>query len=134
MATPPLPYLEPGSARWIYPIGSLVRSGAVVAFGSDWSVSSANPLEELEVAVTRMGPQGETKEPFIPEERIDLPEALAAFTINAAYVNFQEKTTGSIEVGKLADLVVLDHNLFTIEPEAISEPKAVLTLLAGSPW
>ena len=126
-----LPFLEPGRARWIYPIGSLYRSGAVIAFGSDWSVSSPNPLEELEVAVTRMGPQGETKDPFIPEERIDLPEALAAFTINAAYVNFQDDKTGSIETGKLADLVVLDHNLFTIKPEAISDTKVLLTLLGG---
>src|SRR5207249_4506717 len=106
---------------------------SVVAFGSDWSVSSANPLEELEVAVTRMGSNGETKEPFIPEERIDLPEALAAFTINAAYVNFQDDKTGSIEPGKLADLIVLDRNLFTIKPEAISDAKVVLTLLGGSP-
>jgi predicted amidohydrolase YtcJ len=128
-----LPFLEPERARWIYPIGSLYRSGAVIAFGSDWSVSSPNPLEELEVAVTRMGPQGETKEPFIPEERIDLPEALAAFTINAAYVNFQDDKTGSIETGKLADLVVLDHNLFTIKPEAISDTKVLLTLLDGQP-
>jgi predicted amidohydrolase YtcJ len=126
-----LPFLEPERARWIYPIGSLYRSGAVVAFGSDWSVSSANPLEEIEVAVTRMGAAGETKEPFIPEERIDLPEALAAFTINAAYVNFQDERTGSIEVGKLADLIVLDKNLFTIKPEAISDAKVVLTLLGG---
>jgi len=128
-----LPFLEPERARWIYPIGSLYRSGAVIAFGSDWSVSSPNPLEELEVAVTRMGPQGETKEPFIPEERIDLPEALAAFTINAAYVNFQDDKTGSIEIGKRADLVVLDHNLFTIKPEAISDTKVLLTLLDGQP-
>ena len=133
MAKLTLPYLEADSARWIYPIGSLLRSGAVVAFGSDWSVSSANPLEELEVALTRMGPLGETKEPFIPEERIDLPEALAAFTINAAYVNFQEDKTGSIQVGKLADLIVLDHNLFTIEPAAISDTKVLLTLLGGQP-
>ena len=128
-----LPFLEPERARWLYPIGSLYRSGAVVAFGSDWSVSSPNPLEEIETAVTRMGANGETKEPFIPEERIDLPEALAAFTINAAYVNFQEDRTGSIEPGKLADLIVLDHNLFAIKPEAISDAKVVLTLLGGQP-
>jgi predicted amidohydrolase YtcJ len=126
-----LPFLEPERARWLYPIGSLYRSGAVVAFGSDWSVSSPNPLEELETAVTRMGAGGETKEPFIPEERIDLPEALAAFTINAAYVNFQEDKTGSIEAGKLADLIVLDHNLFSIKPEAISDTEVVLTLFGG---
>lgn len=128
-----LPYLEPDQARYIYPIASLEKSGAVVAFGSDWSVSSANPLEEIEVAVTRMGPLGETKEPFLPDERIDLPEALAAFTINAAYVNFQEDKTGSIEVGKLADLIVVDHNLFTIEPTTISDAKVLLTLLGGKP-
>jgi len=85
----------------------------------------------METAVTRMGAGGETKEPFIPEERISLPEALAAFTINAAYVNFQEGKTGSIEAGKLADLIVLDHNLFTIRPEAISDTKVVLTLFGG---
>jgi predicted amidohydrolase YtcJ len=128
-----LPFLSPARQRWLYPIASLFRSGAVVAFGSDWSVSSANPLEELEVAVTRMGPDGQTRTPFIPEERIDLRDALAAFTLNAAYVNFQEESTGSIEVGKLADLIVLDQNLFTIPPEKISEAKVLLTLLGGKP-
>jgi len=128
-----LPVLEPERARWIYPIHSLLASGAVLAFGSDWSVSSANPLEELEVAVTRMGPHGETKEPFIPEERIDLGDALAAFTIGAAYVNFQGDRTGSIETGKLADLIVLDRNLFAIRPEEISEARVLLTLFGGKP-
>jgi predicted amidohydrolase YtcJ len=128
-----LPYLEPERQRWIYPIRSLLASGAVVAFGSDWSVSSANPLEEIEVAVTRMGPAGETKTPFIPEERIDLRDALAAFTLNAAYVNFQDDRTGSIEEGKLADLVVLDHNLFAMPPDQISNARVVLTLLGGKP-
>ena len=102
-----------------------------MAFGSDWSVSTANPLEEIEAAVTRMGPAGETKTPFLPDERIGLPEALAAFTINAAYTNRNETQTGSIEVGKLADLVVLDKNLFAIPPEEISDARAVLTLFGG---
>jgi predicted amidohydrolase YtcJ len=128
-----LPYLEPERQRWIYPIRSLLASGAVVAFGSDWSVSSANPLEEIEVAVTRMGPAGETRTPFIPEERIDLRDALAAFTLNAAYVNFQDDRTGSIEEGKLADLVVLDRNLFAIPPDQISGARVLLTLLGGKP-
>jgi predicted amidohydrolase YtcJ len=128
-----LPYLEPARARWLYPIGSLLRSGAVLAFGSDWSVSSANPLEELEVAVTRMGANGETKEPFIPEERIALKDALEAFTIGAAYVNFLDDRTGSLEAGKQADLIVLDRNLFAVPPSQISETKVLLTLLAGKP-
>ncbi|MEE9218282.1 MAG: amidohydrolase family protein, partial [Acidobacteriota bacterium] len=127
------PFLGPERSRWLYPIGSLLRSGAVVAFGSDWSVSSANPFEEMEVAVTRMGPNGETDEPWLPEERIDLPSALAAFTINAAYVNFHEDRTGSIEIGKFADLIVLDRNLFDIKPTEISETQVLLTLLEGKP-
>jgi len=128
-----LPFLYSGAARWNYPIHSLLQSGAVVAFGSDWSVSSANPLEEMEVAVTRMDPNRSGGTPFVPEERIDLRDAIAGFTINAAYVNFQEDRTGSIELGKLADLIVVDRNLFEIHPAAISEAKVLLTLLDGIP-
>ncbi len=128
-----LPILPAETHRWLYPIGSLVRSGAVVAFGSDWSVSSANPLEEIEVAVRRADWTSADEEAFIPEERIDLKDAIAAFTINAAYVNFQDDRTGSIEAGKLADLVVLERNLFAIDPSRISETKILLTLLGGKP-
>lgn len=128
-----IPFMGPERSSRLYPIGTMQRSGAMVAFGSDWSVSTANPLEEIEAAVTRMGPAGETKTPFLPDERIDLPDALAAFTSNAAYVNRIENKTGSIEVGKLADLVVLDHNLFEIPPTEIAESKALLTLFEGKP-
>ena len=128
-----LPFIGPDRGRWLYPIESLYSSGAVVAFGSDWDVSTANPLEEIEVAVTRRGASGEGWDAFIPEERIELRDALAAFTINAAYVNHLEDRTGSIEVGKLADLVVVDRNLFAIEPAEISESRVILTLLGGKP-
>jgi predicted amidohydrolase YtcJ len=128
-----IPFLGPERSRWMYPIGSLQRSGAVLAFGSDWSVSSANPFEEMEVAVTRMGAQGETSTPYLPDERIDLPSAIAAFTIGSAYVNSLERQAGSIEVGKWADLIVLDRNLFEIEPSEISETRVLLTLLEGEP-
>jgi predicted amidohydrolase YtcJ len=128
-----LPRVGPARTPWIYPIGSVVRTGARVAFGSDWSVSSVNPLEGIEVAVTRMGPQGETTEPFLPDERISLGEAIAAYTIGAAYVNHLDDRTGTIETGKSADLIVLDNNLFKIEPARISDTKVLLTLLAGKP-
>jgi hypothetical protein len=128
-----LPILPPETHRWIYPIGSLVRSGAVVAFGSDWSVSSPNPLEQIEVAVRRADWTNAEDEAFLPDERIDLKDALAAFTINAAYVGFQDDRTGSIEPGKLADLVVLEKNLFAIDPSRISETRILLTLLGGKP-
>jgi len=128
-----LPFIGPDRGRWLYPIGSLFGSGAVVAFGSDWDVSSANPLAEIEVSLTRKGFSDEDWDVFIPEERIQLQDALAAFTINAAYVNHLEDRTGSIEVGKLADLIVIDRNLFAIEPAEISESRVLLTLLGGEP-
>ena len=128
-----LPFISKQTATWMYPIGSMEKSGAVVAFGSDWSVSSANPFEEMETAITRMGAVGETKVPWMPEERITLPEALAAFTINAAYTNRDEKDTGSLEVGKRANLAVLDRNLFESPPTEISDTKVLLTLFEGKP-
>jgi predicted amidohydrolase YtcJ len=126
-----IPFLGPVRSQWLYPIGSLVRSGAIVAFGSDWNVSSPNPFEQMEVAITRLGPNGETDIPLTPEQRIDLPTALAAFTINAAYVNGLDDRTGSIEVGKLADLIVVDRNPFEVNVSEISEISVMLTLLEG---
>jgi predicted amidohydrolase YtcJ len=126
-----VPFIGPERSRWLYPVGSVHRSGGMIAFGSDWSVSTANPFHEIEVAVTRMGPSGETTEPFLPEERIDLPLALAAFTINAAYVNTSERDTGSVEVGKYADLIVLDRNLFDMRPDQISDTSVLMTMIEG---
>ena len=80
-----------------------------------------------------MGALGDTKLPFLPEERITLPEALAAFTINAAYTNRDEENSGSLEVGKRANLAVLDRNLFEIPPENISDTQALVTLFEGKP-
>jgi predicted amidohydrolase YtcJ len=106
-------------------------TGARIAFGSDWSVSSANPFQQIEVALTRQDPLLESGTAFIPEERIDLASAIAAFTINAAYVNSHDDSTGSIETGKLADLIVIDRNLFEIDPREISEAEVLLTMFDG---
>ncbi len=123
--------LGPKRSRWIYPIASVLKTGATMAAGSDWPVTSLNPLEAIQVAVTRRGPTEPEGPAFIPEEKIDLPAVLAAYTINGAYLNHEEKETGSIEVGKAADLIVLDRDLFKIPPEKIHEAKVVLTLLDG---
>jgi predicted amidohydrolase YtcJ len=128
-----IPFIGAERARWLYPINSVLKSGGLLAFGSDWSVTTANPYYQIEVAVTRMDPDDAGDSVFIPAERIPLAEAIAAFTINAAFANHLEDATGSIETGKLADLVVLDQNLFEIPPQAISETRAVLTLFAGRP-
>ncbi len=128
------PGIGPERSRWIYPIGSVARAGGPLAFGSDWSVSSPNPLEIIEVALTRRDPDaapGDPGEPMQPEQRIDLPTALAAATIGAAWANGLERTTGSIEVGKTADLVVLAENLFELDPAALSEVPVDLTIIDG---
>ena len=131
-----IPFLGPERSAWQYPFGSLVRSGAVLAMGSDWSVSSANPLWEMHVAVNRTAPSayeygGGTGEPFLPHERIDLPTALAGFTINSAFVNHLDHLTGSIEVGKRADLAVLDRDLFAHPVEEIADASVMLTFVDG---
>ena len=128
-----LPFISKNAATYLYPIGSIARTGAVVAFGSDWSVSSPNPLLQMETAITRMGPLGETNTSWMPQERITLPEALAAFTINAAYANHDDKSSGSLEIGKVANLAVLDRNLFEIPVSEISDAKVLLTLFEGRP-
>jgi predicted amidohydrolase YtcJ len=125
------PFLGPQRSRWLYPIRSVAETGAMIVGGSDWSVTSMNPLDAIQVAVTRRGIKDGPGPAWIPEEIVDLPLMLAAYTINGAYVNFQETETGSIEVGKAGDLIVLDRNLFEIPRHEIHLAKVLLTLLDG---
>ncbi len=118
-------------SNYIYPINTLHKRGAKLAFGSDWYVSSANPLLAIEVSVTRLGPDGDTTEPLLPSEAIDLATAIRVATLGSAYGNFLDKETGSIEVGKLADLIVIDKNIFDIPARDISEARVMLTLFEG---
>lgn len=127
------PVLGPERSEAMYPLASLAGSGAVLVAGSDWSVSSMNPLEAMEVAVTRQNPSGGDPGPWIPEQRLSLPEILAAYTINGAYLSFLERETGSLEVGKWADLVVLEHDLFEVPVADLGEVRILLTMLAGKP-
>lgn len=127
------PQLGPERSRWLYPMGSLFRSGAILAAGSDWSVSSLDPLQAIEVAVTRCDPDlaAPCAKSWLPEERLDLPAILAAYTIGGAFATFEEKESGSLEAGKLADLIVLDRNLFEIPASEISEAKVLATMFEG---
>ncbi len=126
-----IPFIGEERARWMYPIKSVLDTGATVAFGSDWSVSTANPFPQIETAITRKSAIDDEMDAFIPEERIDLESALVAFTINSAFVSRRENETGSIEVGKYADLVLLDQNLFEIDAKDISDTTALATLFEG---
>jgi predicted amidohydrolase YtcJ len=125
------PALGQERSRWLYPINSVKETGAMVVFGSDWSVTSMNPLHGMQVGVTRLSLEDSTGTAWIPQERVDLATMIAGYTINGAYLNFEEKETGSIEVGKAADLVVLDRNLFEIPPQDIHGVRVMLTLLEG---
>lgn len=106
-----LPFLGRDRADLQYPFGDLHRSGAALAMGSDWSVTTANPLEEIEVAVTRIDPDNRTNAPFLPEQALSLPVALRGFTAGSAFVNHDDDA-GTIAIGKRADLALLDRDLF----------------------
>jgi predicted amidohydrolase YtcJ len=131
-----IPFLGEPRWRWQYPFASLVRSGATLAMGSDWSVSSPDPIQEIHVAVNRVMPPEYTSgndntEVFLPEERLDLETSIAGFTINSAYVNHRDDVTGSIERGKFADLTILDRDPFAFPPEEISTATVDATFVEG---
>ncbi|HJR16688.1 MAG TPA: amidohydrolase, partial [Gemmatimonadales bacterium] len=125
------PVLGPARSRWLYPIASVARTGAVVTGGSDWSVSSLNPLDAIEMGITHQQQHQPGQRPWNPAERADLATMIEMYTINAAYQNHLERETGSIEVGKLADLIVLDKNLFEIPTGEIHRARVIRTLLEG---
>ena len=124
-----IPFLGPERAAWQYPFGALLRAGAVLAAGSDWPVSSPDPLQGIHVAVNRVSPD-EPGPVFLPAERIDLTAALTAYTAGTAYVNHLDDT-GSVRAGALADLVVLDRDPFAGPPEALKETGVALTYVGG---
>jgi predicted amidohydrolase YtcJ len=125
------PIIGPERSRWLYPIRSVVRTGAVVVGGSDWSVTSLNPLEAIQIGITRYGLNDAKRVSWLPNERVDLATMIAAYTINGAYLAHREKQTGSIEVGKAADLIVLSDNLFTLPEYSSHKARVLLTLLDG---
>ncbi len=126
-----LPFISPQAGALMYPFASILRAGGSLAFGSDWSVSTPDPLYQLATAVARADPESDNDAPLLPDERIDLGSAIAAHTIGAAHASFLDATTGSIEPGKLADLVVLDRDLFGLPPAGYLEARVRLTLSAG---
>ncbi|UIX28918.1 amidohydrolase [Streptomyces sp. GQFP] len=125
-----IPFLGPERAAWQYPFGALLRSGATLAAGSDWPVSSPDPLQAIHVAVNRAAPGSASPRVFLPAERIGLTAALTAYTAGSAYANHLDDT-GSVRVGALADLTVLDRDPYAGPPEAIAETKVALTYVGG---
>jgi predicted amidohydrolase YtcJ len=124
-----IPFIGPERAGRQYLFGDLLRAGARLAAGSDWAVSSANPMRAIHVAVNRTLP-GTAAEPLLPGQSLDLAEALAAYTAGSAYVNHLDET-GAIEAGLLADLVVLDRDPFEGPPGEIAAVGVERTLVGG---
>jgi predicted amidohydrolase YtcJ len=126
-----LPFVSAAAASGMYPFASILRAGGALAFGSDWSVSTPDPRQQLATAVARVDPYGSAEEPLLPHERIGLADAIAAQTIGAAHACVREHETGSIEPGKLADLVVLGRDLFTLAPQDYVDVPVLMTLVEG---
>jgi predicted amidohydrolase YtcJ len=117
--------------RTTYAFQSLLEKGAVLACGSDWTVAPLDPLTGIYAAVTRRTLDGKHPEGWFPEQKISLEEAVKGYTLNGAYAEFSERIKGSVEAGKLADLVVLTQNIFEIPPEEIQNTRVKMTIVNG---
>lgn len=129
-----LPFLGEPRSAWQYPFGDLLRSGAVLAAGSDWSVSSPDPMAAIHTAVNRKAAPGHEEgeyDAFLPEQAIDLATSLAAYTAGSAWVNHLEADTGTIEVGKYADLALLDRDPFAGPADLIGATRVLQTFVEG---
>jgi predicted amidohydrolase YtcJ len=118
-------------AKGTYAFRSLLDAGAILAFGSDWFVAPMEPLMGIYAAVTRRTLDGKRPAGWVPEQKITVAEAIRAFTLGSAYASFDETRKGSIEVGKLADLVVLSADILTINPVEIEKTRVVMTIFDG---
>ena len=114
-----------------YLFNSFIKAGVKIAFGTDWTVEPLNPMLGLYAAVTREFPEGGPDDGWFPKEKISLQKAIEFYTLGSAYAEFQEDKKGSIKKGKLADLVVLDKNLFEIPAREILNAKVDMTILGG---
>src|SRR5262245_61438477 len=118
-------------ARYSYAWRSFLDHGVTLAFGTDWPVAPLDPILGLYAAVTRATLDGKNPGGWIPEEEITLPEAIEAYTMGAAFAEFQEREKGSITPGKLADMVILGENIFELKPETIRNVKVKTTIVGG---
>ncbi len=129
-----LPFLGEPRSAWQYPFGDLLRAGAVLAAGSDWSVSTPDPMAAIHTAVNRTAAPGHEEgeyDAFLPEQAIDLATSLTAYTAGSAWVNHLDRVTGTIEVGKLADLAVLDRDPFAGPSDEIGLTRTGQTFVEG---
>ncbi len=120
---------ERAERAWVW--HSIEKSGGVLAFGSDWPVVTLNPWYGMQNALTRQTREGNPPDGFVPQERISLEDAIKGYTLGAAIAGRREKTEGSIEPGKVADLIVLSQDLFKIDPHQVAKTEVLLTMVGG---
>ena len=120
---------ERATRPWVW--RSIAQKGGVLAFGSDWPVVTLNPWHGVQTAVTRQTREGEPAGGFVPQQRLSLEDTIRAYTLGAAFAGRREKTEGSLEPGKLADFIVVDRDLFKIEPSEIHQTNVLLTAVGG---
>jgi hypothetical protein len=122
-----------GRERWFasYPIKSVQELGATIVSGSDWAVSTMEPFQAMATGVSRMDPLYPDRGPLNESERVSLDDMISSYTINAAFVMHQKDRTGSIEVGKSADLIVLDRNIFDVSVDEMRTTQVERTVFKG---
>jgi predicted amidohydrolase YtcJ len=120
---------ERASRAWVWK--SIAQHGGHYTFGSDWPVVTLNPWEGIQTAVTRETAEGKPADGFVPSQKLTVAQAVEGYTIEAAYAGHLEKTEGSVETGKVADVIIVDRNIFEIDPHTIHQTKVVLTIVGG---
>ena len=121
--------IGPERAQTAYAFRSLLDAGAILAFGSDWPVAPMNALMGIYAATTRLVPDGKHPNGWTPAQRISVPEAVHAYTAGSAYASFDENEKGTLEPGKLADLVIMSEDIFAIDPPKIRDAMVVMTMI-----
>lgn len=123
--------IGPERIKYTYPFKSFLDAGVKLCFGTDWYVAPLNPLLGLYAAVTRRTLDDKNPDGWIPEQKISIEDAIKCYTINSAYASFEENIKGSIEAGKLADLIVLSNDILTIDPVKIKDAQVEMTVFDG---
>jgi predicted amidohydrolase YtcJ len=123
--------LGPDRLKGVYAWQSVLKSGARLAFGTDFPVESPNPFPGLSAAISRQDINGQPPGGWIPSERLTLEQALAAYTRGAAYAGFAEQKFGSLEPGKWADFILVDRDPTRVDAQSLARTKALETWVAG---
>ncbi|MBX2870811.1 MAG: amidohydrolase [Saprospiraceae bacterium] len=126
-----IPVVGPERTEWIYPFGAIAESGAVIAHGSDWPVTTMNPFHAIQVAVTRRGPDEIERPAWTPQHLMDLYTVLNGYTQGGAFLMHREDSSGSLAAGKKANLMILNQDLFAIPKTAIHKTEVLLTFYQG---